>query len=47
MRGKNYEVDGADASLPNAPYTTKGVGPFLHFAAGMQPCLLLPVIPEM
>jgi uncharacterized protein len=61
--GKDYEVDGTDAALPNAPYPMKGVGPFLHidpddrppaifggrntlhFAAGKQPYLLLPVIP--
>ena len=64
VRGKDYEVDGKDAALPNAPYPMKGVGPFLHidkddrppavfdcrntlhFAAGKQPYLLLPVIPE-
>jgi len=64
VRGKDYEVDGKDIALPNAPYPMKGVGPFLHidpddrppavfggrnslhFAAGMQPYLLLPVIPE-
>ena len=64
VRGKDYEVDGKDAALPNAPYPMKGVGPFLHidkddrppaifdcrntlhFAAGQQPYLLLPVIPE-
>jgi uncharacterized protein len=28
--GKDYEVDGTDAALPNAPYPMKGVGPFLH-----------------
>ena len=64
VRGKDYEVDGKDVALPNAPYPMKGVGPFLHidkddrppavfdcrntlhFAAGKQPYLLLPVIPE-
>jgi predicted acyl esterase len=64
VRGKDYELDGTDAALPNAPYPMKGVGPFLHvdpddrpakifacrntlhFAAGKQPYLLLPVIPE-
>jgi predicted acyl esterase len=64
VRGKDYEVDGRDAALPNAPYPMKGVGPFLHidaddrpaavfagrnalhFAAGKQPYLLLPIIPE-
>ena len=62
--GRDYEVDGKDIALPNAPYPMKGVGPFLHidkddrapatfdcrntlhFAAGKQPYLLLPVIPE-
>ncbi len=64
VRGKDYEVDGTDIALPNAPYPMKGVGPFLHidpddrpakifggrntvhFAAGKQPYLLLPVIPQ-
>jgi predicted acyl esterase len=63
VRGKDYEVDGTDAALPDAPYPMKGVGPFLHmdpddrpaeifggkntlhFSAGQQPYLLLPVIP--
>jgi uncharacterized protein len=30
IRGKDYEVDGTDIALPNAPYPMKGVGPFLH-----------------
>ncbi len=30
IRGKDYEVDGTDAALSNAPYPMKGVGPFLH-----------------
>ncbi len=30
VRGKDYEVDGTDAALPNAAYAMKGVGPFLH-----------------
>jgi predicted acyl esterase len=30
VRGKDYEVDGKDAALPNAPYPMKGVGPFVH-----------------
>jgi hypothetical protein len=30
IRGKDYEVDGTDAALPNAPYPMKGIGPFLH-----------------
>jgi predicted acyl esterase len=64
VRGKDYEVDGRDIALPNAPYPMKGVGPFLHidpddrppeifatrntlhFAAGQQPYVLLPIIPE-
>ena len=64
VRGKDYEVDGTDIALPNAPYPMKGVGPFLHvdpddrpadifatrntlhFAAGRQPYLLLPIIPD-
>ncbi|MGH6789366.1 MAG: CocE/NonD family hydrolase [Pseudolabrys sp.] len=64
IRGKDYEVDGTDAALPNAPYPMKGVGPFLHidpddrppaifacrntlhFAAGKQPYVLLPIIPS-
>jgi predicted acyl esterase len=63
VRGKDYEVDGTDVALPNAPYPMKGVGPFLHadpddrppaifaarntlhFAAGRQPYVLLPIIP--
>jgi predicted acyl esterase len=63
VRGRDYEFDGSDAALPNAPYPMKGVGPFLHidpddrppkvfacrntlhFTAGKQPYLLLPVIP--
>ncbi len=63
VRGKDYEYDGTDVALPNAPYPMKGVGPFLHvdpddrppqifvcrntlhFAAGRQPYILLPIIP--
>jgi predicted acyl esterase len=30
VRGKDYEVDGGDIALPNAPYPMKGAGPFLH-----------------
>ncbi len=65
VSGKDYEVDGRDIALPNAPYPMKGVGPFLHidpddrppsifatentlhFAAGRQPYLLLPIIPDV
>ncbi len=37
VRGKDYEVDGSDAALPNAPYPMKGVGPFLHVDADDRP----------
>ena len=30
LRGKDYEVDGADAGVANAMYPMKGVGPFTH-----------------
>jgi hypothetical protein len=30
VRGKDYEYDGTDAGLTNAPYPMKGVGPFTH-----------------
>ncbi len=30
VRGKDYEYDGSDVALPNAPYPMKGTGPFLH-----------------
>jgi len=30
IAGKDYEVDGNDVALPDAPYPMKGVGPFLH-----------------
>ena len=30
VRGKDYEVDGKDIAVPNAPYPMKGVGPFIH-----------------
>jgi len=30
ISGRDYEVDGKDIALPNAPYPMKGVGPFLH-----------------
>lgn len=35
--GRDYEVDGTDAALPNAPYPMKGVGPFLHIDADDRP----------
>jgi uncharacterized protein len=37
VRGKDYEVDGTDAALPNAPYPMKGVGPFLHVDSDDRP----------
>jgi predicted acyl esterase len=37
VRGKDYEVDGSDAALPNAPYPMKGVGPFLHIDKDDRP----------
>src|SRR6202050_3648782 len=37
VRGKDYEVDGRDVALPNAPYAMKGVGPFLHIDADARP----------
>jgi predicted acyl esterase len=37
VRGKDYEVDGRDAALPNAPYPMKGVGPFLHIDPDDRP----------
>ena len=37
VRGKDYEVDGSDAALPNAPYPMKGVGPFLHIDSDDRP----------
>src|SRR5262245_57309835 len=30
VRGKDYEYDGSDAGLADAPYPMKGVGPFTH-----------------
>jgi predicted acyl esterase len=30
ITGKDYEVDGTDVALPDAPYPMRGVGPFLH-----------------
>jgi predicted acyl esterase len=30
VRGKDYEYDGTDAGIANAPYAMKGVGPFTH-----------------
>jgi len=40
VRGKDYEVDGRDAALPNAPYPMKGVGPFLHVDPDDRPAAI-------
>jgi uncharacterized protein len=40
VRGKDYEVDGSDAALPNAPYPMKGVGPFLHVDPDDRPAAI-------
>jgi uncharacterized protein len=37
VRGKDYEVDGRDIALPNAPYPMRGVGPFLHIDPDDRP----------
>ena len=37
VSGKDYEVDGRDIGLPNAPYPMKGVGPFLHIDRDDRP----------
>jgi hypothetical protein len=37
VRGRDYEVDGTDVALPNAPYPMKGVGPFLHIDPDDRP----------
>jgi uncharacterized protein len=37
VRGKDYEVDGSDAGLPNIPYPMKGVGPFTHLDPDDRP----------
>jgi predicted acyl esterase len=37
VRGKDYEYDGSDAGLPNAPYPMKGVGPFTHTNTNDRP----------
>jgi uncharacterized protein len=37
ISGKDYEVDGRDIALPNAPYPMKGVGPFLHIDPDDRP----------
>jgi predicted acyl esterase len=37
VSGKDYEVDGRDIALPNAPYPMKGIGPFLHIDPDDRP----------
>jgi predicted acyl esterase len=37
LRGKDYEYDGSDAGIANAPYPMKGVGPFTHTDARDRP----------
>jgi uncharacterized protein len=37
VSGRDYEVDGKDIALPNAPYPMKGVGPFLHIDTDDRP----------
>jgi uncharacterized protein len=37
IRGSDYEVDGTDIALPNAPYPMKGSGPFLHMDPDDRP----------
>jgi predicted acyl esterase len=41
VRGKDYEVDGTDIALPNAPYPMKGVGPFLHIDPDDRPAKII------
>ncbi|HEX2352130.1 MAG TPA: CocE/NonD family hydrolase [Xanthobacteraceae bacterium] len=38
--GKDYEYDGTDAGLPNAPYPMKGVGPFTHADPDHRPAAI-------
>jgi uncharacterized protein len=40
IRGNDYEVDGTDAALPNAPYPMRGVGPFLHIDPDDRPAAI-------
>jgi predicted acyl esterase len=40
VSGKDYEVDGSDIALPNAPYPMKGVGPFLHIDRDDRPAAI-------
>jgi predicted acyl esterase len=40
VRGKDYEYDGSDAGLANAPYPMKGVGPFTHVDPDDRPAAI-------
>jgi uncharacterized protein len=40
VRGKDYEYDGTDAGLPNAPYPMKGVGPFTYVDPDDRPAAI-------
>ncbi len=40
ISGRDYEVDGRDIALPNAPYPMKGVGPFLHIDGDDRPAAI-------
>jgi predicted acyl esterase len=37
LRGRDYEYDGTDAGVANAPYPMTGVGPFTHADASDRP----------
>ena len=37
VRGRDYEYDGTDAGVVNAPYPMKGVGPFTHIEPRDRP----------
>ena len=45
VRGKDYEYDGTDAGLANAPYPMKGVGPFTHTNPDDRPAVYF-CVPE-
>jgi len=40
LRGKDYEYDGTDAGVANAPYPMKGVGPFRHIDPDDRPAAI-------
>ncbi|HZD91789.1 MAG TPA: CocE/NonD family hydrolase C-terminal non-catalytic domain-containing protein, partial [Pseudolabrys sp.] len=37
LLGRDFELDGSDASGPDAPYPMKGVGPFVHIDPDDRP----------